>query len=354
MKTYKHLWEPFIAEENFELAARRSMRHKQKQRQIRNFNKHPEENLKQLRQSVINMRFHTSSYRQRLIYEPKERVIYKLPYNPDRIVQHAIMNILEPILTNLLIENTFACIKGRGQLKASLKCSEYVRKYRYCLKCDIRKFYPSINQHILSAKLHRIIKDDRFMAVVDDVIFSFPGGYNCPIGNYMSQWCGNFYLSFMDNFILHQLKPGGYERYCDDFLLFSNDKRFLHECKGRIADFISRELELEFSKAEVFDAKQGVDFCGYRHFKDYVLIRKGTALRLKRRFRKIRKNLEAGEIDDLERTISSVASGNGLMRHACSHHLRDSIGYDEIITKLNKAKELKPDENTCVARRDDL
>lgn len=173
MKTYRHLWEQFVSEENFQLAYERSIKNKKKQRQVRNFGKHPKENLEKVRQLVISGQFHTAEYRQRTIYEPKERIIYKLPYSPDRIVQHAIMNILEPILTRKMIQNTYSCIKDRGQHKASLKCSYYVRNNDYCLKCDIHHFYPSINQKILSEMFHRFIKDKRFMAIIDDVIFSF-------------------------------------------------------------------------------------------------------------------------------------------------------------------------------------
>ena len=354
MKSHRHLWEQLITEENFRRAYERSIRGKRNQPQVRRFNKDPEGNLEAVRQMVIAGKFHTSEYKQRRIFEPKERTIYKLPYSPDRIVQHAVMNILEPILERRMIANTFACIKGRGQLKASQKCSEYVRKYRYCLKCDIHHFYPSINQKILSGKLHRIIRDEKFMALVDDVIFSYPGGYNCPIGNYMSQWCGNYYLSFMDNFILHQLKPGGYERYCDDFLLFDNDKAKLHECRRRIAQFLKDELELEFSKAEVFDTKQGVDFCGYRMFGKYVLIRKSTARRMIRRFRKMRAKLETEEHPDLQRLEGQLASGNGLMRHACSYHLRSSVRYDELSEMIKKAKERESHERPETEGRDDL
>ena len=338
MKTYKGLWEKLITEENFEEAYRKSIKGKQRRSDVRKFNRNLEENLRRVRQTVIDGTFHTSEYREKKIYEPKERVIYKLPFAPDRIVQHAIMNILEPIMIRSMIENTFACIKGRGQMQASLKCCEYVRKYRYCLKCDIHKFYPSIDQKILSGKLHRIIRDERFMAIVDDVIFSFPGGKNCPIGNYMSQWCGNYYLSFLDNFILHQIRPKGYERYCDDFLLFDNDKAALKEARGRIAGFLKEELKLEFSKAEVFDTKQGVDFCGYRSFKKYVLVRKSTARRMIRRFRKIEEQLNSGTFD-LERIDGQVNSGNGLMKHACSHHLRRSVRYDELNDRIQKEKE---------------
>lgn len=333
MKTYKHLWEQLITEENFKLALKLSQKKKRRKRQVRRFNRKAEENLEKVRQLVISGEFHTAKYKEQKIYEPKERMIYKLPYDPDRIVQHAIMNILEPIFVNLLIENTYACVKGRGPLKASLKTSEYVRKYKYCLKCDIRKFYPSIDQKILSEKLHRIIKDERFMALLDDVIFSYPGGKNCPIGNYLSQWFGNYYLSFLDNYVLHELKPKAYIRYCDDFTLYSNSKQELHVDREKIRIFLKGQLKLEFSKAEVFSVKQGVDFCGYRHFGKYVLIRKSTGITLKRRYRNIGKKLESGDFN-LQKIRGQVASGKGLTKHACTHNLCKSIRQDELWNRI--------------------
>lgn len=337
MKTYKNLWDQFISKENFELACHNSQKGKKKHSEIIGFNKNKEKYLEELRQLVIHGKFHTSIYRHKTIYEPKEREIYILPYNPDRIVQHAVMNILQPIFLNLFIENTYSCIEGRGQYKAGLKCSEYVRKYDYCLKCDIKKFYPSINQQILSDKLRRKIKDKRFMKIVDDIVFSFPGETNCPIGNYTSQWFGNYYLSFLDNYVLHNLKCGSYERYCDDFMLFSNDKSYLHKCKHEIEDFLQSELSLEYSKAQVFHTKQGVDFCGYRYFKKYILLRKSTSKRLKKRMKKIEEKLDKKdiELDELKFIQGQLASAKGLLRHACTYNLRKSIHFDECYEKLN-------------------
>lgn len=335
MKTYKNLWEQFVSKENFELAYKNSIKNKSGQHQIIEFKKNRENNLEKVRQSVVNGTFHTSEYKEMKIYEPKERIIYKLPYSPDRIVQHAIMNVLKPIFTNLFIENSFACIEGRGQLKASQKCAEYVRKNDYCLKCDIHKFYPSINQQTLSDMIHRIIKDNRFMDVIDDVIFSFEGGYNCPIGNLCSQWFGNFYLTKLDNFVLHELKPRGYIRYCDDFLLFDNDKTHLNRCRDRMSDFLQRELELEYSKAELFNVKQGVDFVGYRHFKKFLLVRKSTGKRLKKRCQRIDKKFYSLNLDTTE---GQLASGNGLIKHACTHNFRRSLKLDELTEKVRKAK----------------
>ena len=336
MKTYKNLWDEFISKENFELAYRNSIKGKGKQKSVREFKKNWEANLENVRQMVIQGQFRTSPYRTKTVYEPKKRTIYKLPYAPDRIVQHALMNVLKPIFTRLSMENSYACIEGRGQIKASLKCSEYVRKYKYCLKCDIRKFYPSISQEILSSKLHRVIRDEKIMKIVDDIVFSFPGDFNCPIGNYTSQWFGNFYLRDLDNFVLHQLRPAGYERYCDDFMLFDNDKVKLKHCRKEIDDFIWYELLLEFSKAEIFTtACQGVDFCGYRHFKDYVLLRKRTGRKLIRRYRKIHKIVrDPGSRYDRDKIVGQIASGNGLMKHACAYHLRISVGHDRLARKF--------------------
>ena len=317
MKTYKNLWETFISKDNFELALCNAIQCKKKYRQIKAFLKNRDENLEVVRQMVMRGEFHTSEYRSKTIYEPKERIIYKLPFAPDRIVQHAIMNILKPILKQKFIGNSFACIEGRGQHKASLKCSEFVRRNEYCLKCDIRKFYPNIDQKILSAMIHHFIRDEKFMQIVDDVIFSFAGGKNCPIGNYCSQWFGNFYLTRLDNFVKHELKCRDYERYCDDFLLFSNDKQYLNDCKKKIEAFLYDELKLTFSKSDLFKTKQGVDFCGYRHFGKYVLLRKQTAKRTARRLRYFAKQ---NRKDDHIR--SSIASAYGLLKHCCSFRLR--------------------------------
>ena len=285
MKSYTHLWEVFISKENFELALNNALRKKKKYRQIRTFLKNRDENLEQVRQMVMRGDFHTSEYRPKTIYEPKERIIYKLPFAPDRIVQHA----------------------------ASLKCSEFVRRNRYCLKCDVRKFYPSIDQKTLSAMFHKIIRDKKFLVILDDIIFSFEGGKNCPIGNYCSQWFGNFYLTRLDDFIKHGLRCRDYERYCDDFLLYSNDKKYLNDCREKIGEFLRDTLFLAFSKCDLFDVRQGVDFCGYRHFGKYVLLRKSTAKRTKRRF---------------QRGVSpqSAASTAGWCKWACTYNFRRSLG----------------------------
>ena len=291
-----------------------------KKKQIVKFNEDREGNTERLRQLVISGQFHTSAYHSMIVYEPKKRVIYKLPYYPDRIVQHAVMNIIRPILIGRFIHDSYACVEGKGQMRASQRCSQFVRRNQYCLKCDVHHFYPSIRHDILSEMFHKMIKDEKFMAILDDIIYSFEGETNAPIGNYTSQWFGNFYLTKLDYYIKQELKIKDYLRYCDDFLLFSNDKKYLHECRRKIEAFLWNELRLTYSKAYVFDVKQGVDFCGYRAFGKYMLLRKSTAKRIKRRVTHVYPRYTE------EKRNASIASTMGWLKYCNSYNLKVKLG----------------------------
>lgn len=329
MKRYGNLWQAMTTEDNFALAERKAGRGKRTRPDVQEFEKNLGENLEEVRQLVITKRFHTSQYRSRKIHEPKERTIYMLPFAPDSIVQHAVMNVLAPIMAGLFISDSYACIPGRGQTKASLRTMEAVRRNRYCLKCDIHHFYPSISHGILSQMYHSKFKDKDFLELMDDIIYSFPGGRNCPIGNYVSQWSGNFYLTPLDHFCKQELGTKDYIRYCDDFLLFGGDKAYLHECRRRIEEFIWTRLGLTYSRADVFDVRQGVDFVGYRHFDNYILVRKSTAKKEKRMVRELPERLESGEItaDTMRSKLDSVS---GHIKHANSYNLKKSMGIDEM------------------------
>lgn len=329
MKRYGNMWQSIISKDNFVLAQKESRKNKTKRYDVINFEKNLDKNLEDIRKLVITKQFHTSEYKSRKIYEPKERIIYILPYAPDRIVQHAIMNILVPIMEKLFIADSYACIAGRGQTAASLRTMQAVRRNKYCLKCDIHHFYPSINQSILSEMYHNKFKDKDFLEIMDDIIFSFPGGYNCPIGNYTSQWSGNFYLTPLDYFCKQELKIRDYIRYCDDFLLFSDDKAYLHDCRRKIEDFIGKNLELTYSKADVFSVKQGIDFVGYRHFDNYILVRKSTAKRQIKRIKELPGEFESGKItvDNMRSVIDSTA---GWLKHANAYNLKKSMRINEI------------------------
>lgn len=337
MKRYGKLWEKIISKENFEEAYRKSKKHKSKFKAVIKFQTDWEKKLEDVRQLLITKTFHTAKYKKKTVFEPKKRVIYVLPYQPDRIVQHALMNVLTPIFEKLFITDSYACIKNRGQHKGSLRCMEFVRRNKFCLKCDIRKFYPSIDQKILYSMLERVIKDKDTLWLLKDIVFSFTDNNykNVPIGNLTSQWFGNFYLTKLDRFVKQELRIKDYVRYCDDFCLFHNDKKYLHECKRRIEEFIKTELALTFSKADVFNTKQGIDFLGYRHFDNYILLRKNTAKRIIRRFKELPENRKNGIITE-EQYRATISSAYGWLKHANTHNLQMKLNLQELRKEIQE------------------
>lgn len=254
-----------------------------------------------------------------------------MPFFPDRIVHHAVINVVENIWDNLFISDSYSCRKGKGQHAGSKRCMEYVRKYKYCLKCDISKFYPSINHDVLKQILRKKIKDEKLLSLLDTIIDSIEGNKNVPIGNYLSQWFGNLYLNELDMFVKHSLHCKAYLRYCDDFVFFSNSKEELRYYLTSITPTLDF-LKLTLSKKEIFPVNQGIDFLGYRHFPKYVLVRKSTAKRIRKRMSHIEERLLNGKLSK-ERARSEIASAEGWLNHANSYNLKNKLC-------LNKLKSL--------------
>jgi retron-type reverse transcriptase len=334
MRRHGGLWEKILSHENINLAYRNAALHKSSMRNVKKFAQHAEANLEKIRTSLVEKKFTTSRYMEKTVYEPKQRTIYVLPFAPDRIVQHALMNVLVPIWDNLFITDSYACRRGKGIHAGSVRTMEAVRRNKYVLKCDISKFYPSINQDILLGIIKRKIKCPDTLWLIEDIIHSFPGGKNVPIGNYTSQWFGNLYLNELDQYIKHELKIKDYVRYCDDFCLFDNDKHKLKICRDKIGDFINNKLDLTFSKCDVFPVSHGVDFLGYRHFDNYILLRKRTTKRVVKRLAALPKLYERGKITK-EQYRSSVASTYGWLKRANTYNLRVKIQLDELKQKVD-------------------
>jgi RNA-directed DNA polymerase len=330
MKRHGNLFEQIVDLDNIYLAYRKARKGKGWQDTVKSFERNLDENILSIRDSLINKTFTTSPYKTKTIYEPKQRVVYKLPFNPDRIVQHALMNVIEPIWDRMFIFDSYACRQGKGIHAGSKRTMEFVRRNRYCLKCDVSKFYPSVDHDILFEIVQRKIKCKGTLWLFEDIIYSFPGGKNVPIGNYTSQWFGNLYLNELDQLLKHQYHIRDYIRYCDDFLLFHDDKKYLGEMAKVIEDFLWERLQLQFSKCDLFPVSRGVDFLGYRHFKDYILVRKSTAKRVKKRLKRLPVLLEKGIITP-EQYRSSLASTMGWLKWANSYNLRNSLGIDNLM-----------------------
>lgn len=229
----------------------------------------------------------------------KEREIYKLPYFPDRIVHWAIIQVVEPIFLNRLNGCTHSAIPNKGIHLAFKQLDKYMRKdvegTKYCLKLDVKKFYPSID-HILLKQMYRtLFKDPNLLWLLDEIIDSTEGDKGVPIGNYLSQYSGNLFLSRFDRWIKERLKVKYYIRYMDDIVILHSDKGYLRKLLKKTNKYL-KNINLEIKgDYQIFPSRtRGIDFVGYRHFGDYVLLRKSTSKRLIRKMRNIMKKLRNG------------------------------------------------------------
>lgn len=272
-------------------------------REVKQINADTDTYLYKLQDALKNKTYHTSEYE---VFERKEgvkvRQIYKLPYFPDRICQWALLQVIEPILMKNLTRDTYSAIPNRGihgglkKLRQDIKNDEI--GCMYCLKFDIRKYYPSINHEILKKKYAKLIKDKDVLWLINEIIDSTEGDTGIPIGNYLSQWSGNLYLSDFDHFIKEQMKIKYYYRYMDDIVILHSSKEYLHDLRLVICDYL-KTLKLEMKDNwQIFPTyTRGVDFLGYRTFKNYTLLRKSTCNNMKRKLRKINKKGQNGLIN---------------------------------------------------------
>jgi len=277
MKRITGLYEKIISIENLTEADRMARKGKAKSYGVKLHDQNREQNILLLHQLLKSGNFKTSEYSVFKIRDPKERLIYRLPYYPDRIIHWAIMLQLEPVWMSVFTRDTYSCIKGRGihgTAKQLHKClASDQRGTQYCLKIDIHKFYPSINHVILKRLIRRKIKDYRLLSLLDEIIDSAPG---LPIGNYLSQFFANLYLAYFDHWIKEIKKVMYYFRYCDDMIFLSESKPVLHSLFSDINNYLNNQLDLVVkSNYQIFPVdKRGIDFVGYVFFHDHVMLRK--------------------------------------------------------------------------------
>jgi retron-type reverse transcriptase len=292
MKRIGYLFEKIVDIHNLELAYENAKRHKTHYKQVQEFEKENiKEKLLELQQLLIQQKYKTSQYKTFKIKERgKERIIYSLPFYPDRIVHHAIVQVLSPIWIKSFIRDTYASIPRRG-IHDAVKRIQKVKfewKNHYVLKCDIEKFYPSVNHQVLKTLISRKVKDTKVLNLLNEIIDSEEG---IPIGNYLSQYFGNLILSPLD----HWIKSQGikyYYRYCDDFVIVHKSKKFLHILKNQIKLFL-KNLKLKLkSNHQIFPINQRpLDFVGYVFHFTHTLVRKVNIKRFKKRIKIKKYNL---------------------------------------------------------------
>jgi len=256
--------------------------------------------LSEIQKMLKNKTYKTSNYEMfTKVDKGKEREIFKLPYYPDRIVQTAIMLQIEDVFMNAFIDKTYAALPQKGIHKALSQLDEYLKnkgEVQYCLKIDVKKFFPNMDKAILKKMLRRKFKDKDLLWLLDDIVDSHKEN-GVPIGNYTSQYFGNFYLSYFDHWLKEDKKVKYYLRYMDDIVILHHDKRYLHQIRKEIEHYLNNNLSLRLKENwQVFPTfVRGVDFVGYRHFGSYVLLRKSTEKAIKRKMRDISNKLNKGK-----------------------------------------------------------
>lgn len=293
MKRYGDLYRQITDYDNLKLAHKNAQRGKRHYPEVVKVNAREDEYLTALQRQLQDKTFINSKYKTFTKRgTKKDRVIYKLPYYPDRIVHHAIMNVCEPIWQRSLIRDTYAALKGRGihdgvkRFKTFLQDRENTR---YCFKFDIKKFYPSIDNDILFNQiLPKKIKCKDTLWLLGQIAYSTKG---LPIGNYLSQIWGNLYLSPFDWFIKQDKRIRYYSRYCDDLVVLSNNKQFLQdlkcECMGWLTDNLNLLVKENWQIFPRFD--RPIDYLGYVFCDGYTLIRKDIVKRFKSKIINIKK-----------------------------------------------------------------
>lgn len=317
MKRRDNFFEQIISFENLYLADQTAAKGKPYQKGVQFHFANRDNNIASLRETLQAQKFVNSPYFLFTINDPKEREISCLPFFPDRVVHHACMQVLEPFFMSVFTKDTYSSIKGRGvhaAAKAVKKALSLKAETTYCLKLDIKKFYPSINHDVLKQLLRKKIKDQRLLLLLDVIIDSAPG---MPIGNYPSQFFANFYLTEFDHWLKEQIGVRYYFRYADDMVILSHDKAFLHRVLSQIRSYLQDNLKLTVKENyQIFPVEdRGIDFVGYVFYQSHTLLRKN-----------IKKRFAQAIADGAGPPV--IAAYMGWVKHCNSRHL---------IKKLNVA-----------------
>lgn len=283
MKRYGNLYNHICDPDNIRLAIKQAAKDHARDPAVIRMKENPDKYISVIHIMLINQSFVQSEYRTKTIYEHgKKRILNYTRTFPDRVIQHSLLQICGPILTSTYIEDTYASISGKGLHKANRKLKFWLDDdaigTRYCLKIDVHHFFPSIDRDILYHMICRKIKDSRALDLFHQFIFDAPGT-GIPIGNYLSQYLSNYYLSGFDHYCKERLHVKYYMRYMDDVIVLSNSKIVLRSVLHLMSAYLSK-LHLEIkSNWQIFpvDAR-GIDFLGFVFYHNHIAIRKRVKL----------------------------------------------------------------------------
>lgn len=334
--SYGGLYEQIYAFENLLDAWRKARKGKRRQREVLRFEADLEGNIIQLQNELIWQQYQPGAYRYFTVPQPKPRQIAALPFR-DRVLQHAINTIIEPIFEARFISDSFACRPGRGTHACADRAQHFLRAVRrqhgraYALKADIAKYFASIHRPTILRILERNIACRRTLDLIRTVIYADGTAteFGIPIGNLTSQLMANIYLHQLDIEIKHGLRARYYCRYMDDFIIIHHDKQYLHAARAHIEDWLQSNLLLRTNnKTQVAPVANrngmSLDFVGYRIYPTHRLLRRDSIKRIKTSLHRLRRQFAAGEIE-LPQVRAVVSSWIAHASHADTHGLREKI-----------------------------
>lgn len=344
-KTYRQLWSQLVSFENLWRAYLAARRRKQSRPAVATFAFAAEFRLLRLQEHLQASTYQPGAYRTFVIREWKRRVVSAAPFT-DRIVHHALCQVLEPIWEARFIHTSYACRRGKGTLAALNQAQHFARAHAYVLQLDIREFFPSIDHAILLATLRRHLADPQVLALCSQIIASgrdilaeeytpvlFPGDdlfalarpRGLPIGNLTSQFWANVYLHPLDLFIKQHLHCRAYVRYCDDLLLFAHDKPTLHAWQAAIITYLATlRLTIHPHRAQVVPVSAGFPFVGWVVTPACRRLRRRNVVRFWRRYRARLAAYGAGSIS-LEQLKATIHGWIGQTKHGSTRGLRRAV-----------------------------
>ena len=285
---------------------------KRNKKDVQEFQFHLMGNILSLHDDLINNCYKHDCYECFSINDPKPRTIHKATVR-DRLVHHATHKVLYPFFQKTFIADSFSCQNYKGTHRALERFLSFGRitsknNTRTCwiLKCDIKKFFASVDQDALMKLLDERIRDKRIVGLLNEVVSSFKAGL--PLGNLTSQLFSNVYMNEFDGFVKHHLRAKHYVRYADDFIVFSNDKIYLENLISRMKIFLQNQLKLTLHPNKVFIKRlsSGMDFLGWVHFFDHRVLRTATR---KKMFRKLKDNKRPETLNSYFGLLSHGSTG---------------------------------------------
>ncbi len=335
MKRVGELWSSVTRFDNLLIAYRKAGKGKKQRAEVAEFAFNLEEELVQLQRKLVTLSFQPGRYRQFTLYDRKVRIISAAPF-ADRVVHHAIMNILEPSLDKRFIHDCYACRKNKGVHAAVDRYQRWAARYAYVLKLDVQQYFPSIDHSVLKHQLQRRVKDKHCLLILGRIIDSYPTlhkGKGMAIGNLTSQFFANLYLDDMDHWLKEQCGVDAYLRYVDDLVICGDDKKQLWDLHQAIKDYlVELKLSLHPRKAQIYRTSDKLELFGYQVSRQRRWLRNENGYRFRRRLNTMAADYYQSKVD-IPEVHPRIQSWIGHAMHGETLHLREKIFNEVVFTR---------------------